>query len=118
MDAEIRIGDVCLDLAQASLVQVVGFRGTVEEHAEQDDGFSLAEYKANPLFEVDDSDAVWKCVYLQSHLKNAPSAAYDFPESRLARVPVEEANEDIQRVQETIEQQLITETKVEGEKQG
>jgi len=45
---------------------------------------------------------VWTCVYLKASLKSLPDASYDFPASRLARVPVEEAREEIPRVQRTI----------------
>jgi len=114
MDSEIRPGDVVLDLAQGALMQVVGHEGTVEEHAERE-GYNLAEYACHPLFGVKQDEPAWKCVYLKASLKSLPDASYDFPDSRLARVPVEEANESLWRVQAEIEQGLIDETKVEDE---
>jgi hypothetical protein len=115
MDSEIAVGDVVLDLAQGALMQVVEQSyESVEKHWDKE-GFDLAEYACHPLFGVEPDEPVWKCVYLKASLKSLPDASYDFPDSRLARVPVEEANEDLRRVQAEIEQELIDETKVEDE---
>jgi hypothetical protein len=101
IDSSIAIGDVVVDLAQGSLMQVVGYEGRVEQHAESE-GYDLAEYACHPLFDVQPDEMVWTCVYLGSSLKSLPDASYDSPASRLARVPVEEAREEIPRVQRTI----------------
>jgi hypothetical protein len=95
----IKPGDVVRDLAQGALMQVVEERGTVASVREEEE-FDLATYKSHPLFRVEDRDSVYSCVYLQDSLKSLPSKSYDYPESRLARVPVEEANDDLERVQD------------------
>ena len=101
VDSSIAIGDVVLDLAQGSLMQVVEKSyESVEKHWDKE-GYDLAEYACHPLFDVQSDEPVWKCVYLKASLKSLPDGSYDFPDSRLARVPVEEANEGLDRVQET-----------------
>jgi hypothetical protein len=112
MDSEIAVGDVVLDLVQGALMQVLSHEGTVEGHAERE-GYNLAEYACHPLFGVEQDEPAWKCVYLKASLKSLPDASYDFPDSRLARVPVEEANEDLRRVQKTVVQEMVDEAQAE-----
>jgi len=101
-DSSIAIGDVVLDLAQGSLMQVVERSyESVEKHWDEE-GYDLAEYACHPLFNVEPYEPVWTCVYLKASLKSLPDASYDFPDSRLARVPVEEANEELDRVQDKV----------------
>lgn len=106
VDSSIAVGDVVVDLAQGSLMQVVGHESTVEEHAESEN-YDLAEYACHPLFDVQPDEPVWTCVYLKASLKSLPDASYDFPDSRLARVPVEEANEELDRVQEASKEDVV-----------
>lgn len=100
VDGEIKIGDVAHDLAQnGSKVQVVGRAAdTVAEH-EGGESYDVSTYKANALLNVADDEPVWRCVYLSSELTTSFSNTYDIPDSRLARIPVEEANEDLRRFQ-------------------
>jgi len=112
VNSDIRVGDVVVDLAQSSLMQVVGLSGMVEEHAERE-GYDLREYACHPLFDVQSDEPIWNCVYLGKSLKSLPDASYDFPDSRLARVPVEEANERLQRVQDTIKDHRLADAEPE-----
>jgi hypothetical protein len=97
-DSAISIGDVCFDLAQCSKVQVVGHAADcVAEYSERE-GYDLAEYKCHPQLRVSEDEPVYTCVYLPDSLKSSVSGTYDFPESRLARCPVEEANEDLNHI--------------------
>jgi len=99
-DAAIRAGDVAIDLVERGKVLVVERTAiSVRKHREQEN-FDLAGYKSHPLLDVSDEETVWKCVYLPDKPKTEFSGTYDFPESRLARIPIEEANEDLRRPQE------------------
>lgn len=102
-DPGIRTGDVVNDLGQnGKLMQVVAKASeSVAEYRERED-FDLAEYKAHPLLDVSDEDTVWTCVFLTSEPSASFSGTYDYPESRLARQPVEEANQSLDRVQESL----------------
>lgn len=95
MDAAIKVGDVVHDLVERGKMQVVDEKGTVADVRDAE-GFDLAEYKAHPLLNVEDSDRVYTCVYLPDSPTMSFSGTYDFPESRLARIPVEEANQELQ----------------------
>lgn len=56
------------------------------------EGFDLLTYKMHPwLPGIDADDTVFKCVYLDGNPQSAhkPGKTYDFPESRLMRVPLE-----------------------------
>lgn len=95
VESTIKVGDVVHDLVERGKMQVVDEKGTVADVRETDE-FDLAEYKAHPLLDVHDDDRVYTCVYLPDSPTTSFSGTYDFPESRLARVPVEEANQDLQ----------------------
>jgi len=94
VDAAISVGDVAHDLAQkgGKVLVVDVAAATAEEYDERED-FDLVEYKSHPLLDVEASDTVFTCVYLPDEPTTTFSKTYDLPESRLARVPVEEASE-------------------------
>ncbi|MDL0127044.1 hypothetical protein [Halobacterium salinarum] len=108
-DSEIKVGDVVNDLGQnGKLMQVVDKAAdSVKEYRERED-FDLADYKAHPLLDVSDDDTVWTCVFLTSEPTASFSGTYDYPESRLARQPVEEANQDLDRVQDALITTVLT----------
>lgn len=98
-DTAIKVGDVAIDLVKRGKVQIVGrVAKTVTEHRRRVD-YDIAEYKANALLDVQDDQPVYSGVYLPDEPSTSFSGTYDFPASRLARVPVEEANEDLRRFQ-------------------
>lgn len=98
-DPAIQIGDVCIDLVERGKVQVVQqAAATVEEHRQYND-YDVAAWKANALLDVQDDEPVYKCVYLTENPSPSFSGTYDFPRSRLARQPVEEAHENLERIQ-------------------
>lgn len=107
VDSEIKPGDVAIDLAQGSLVQVVRkVYDTVERHKQQE-SYDIDTHGCNPLFNPDSQEPVFLCVYVGVNIKSLPDASYDFPASRLVRVPVEEANESLVRVQREIEVSVL-----------
>jgi|GEM_PF-6558231 len=98
-DADIKVGDVCIDLVKRGKVQVVGQPApSVGAHQDQND-YDIAQYKANALLDVSRPEPVFSVVYLPDEPSTSFSGTYDFPASRLARVPVEEANDDLRRHQ-------------------
>jgi len=101
-DARIRAGDVCIDLVERGKVYVMERAAiSVRKHREQE-SYDISDYKANALLDVRDEETVWTCVYLPDKPQTEFSGTYDFPESRLARVPVEEANQDLRKPQERL----------------
>lgn len=99
VDGEIKTGDVAHDLVKGGTVQVVDRAAlSVAEYRDRED-FDLATYQTHPLLDVSDHESVWTCVYLPSEPSVEFSGTYDFPESRLARIPVEEANQSVVRPQ-------------------
>lgn len=98
-DASIKVGDVCHDLIERGKVQIVAKKADTVADLREREKFDLADYKAHPLIRVPDDDTVWTAVYLPDKPTTTFNGSYDFPESRLARVPVEEANQDLMRVQ-------------------
>jgi len=99
VDGSLKVGDVAHDLIKRGKVIVVEkAAATVEDYRRFED-FDLVEYQSHPLLDVTDEETVWTCVYLPDEPKVDFSGTYDFPESRLARIPVEEVNDDIQRPQ-------------------
>lgn len=107
-DADIKVGDVCHDLIERGKVQIVAKAAdTVADYRDREE-FDLADYKAHPLLRVPDDDTVWTAVYLPDKPTTTFNGSYDFPESRLARIPVENANEAIQRVQRSLTVTLLT----------
>ncbi|WP_336359026.1 hypothetical protein [Haloarcula sp. CGMCC 1.6347] len=99
-DARIRTGDVVIDLVERGKMVVVGKAAHSVDAHRQTESYDISEYKSHPLLDVSDTEAVWTCVYLPDKPSTEFSGTYDFPESRLARVPVEEANQDLRRTQE------------------
>ena len=103
--SDIQTGDVVIDLTQnAKMVVLEQAAITVEEYSDRE-GFDLAEYKVHPQLRVSGTEPVFTCAYLKGELA-APGGTYDFPESRLARIPVEDANEDVMRIQDVIRTDL------------
>jgi hypothetical protein len=99
VDADIKIGDVVHDLVEGGAMVVVDRPADSVADLREREDFDLAGYKAHPLLDVTDDDAVFTCVYIPSQPTASFSGTYDFPEARLARVPVEAANQDLGRVQ-------------------
>lgn len=111
-DAEIRIGDVVIDLAQGRPMQVVdAYDWDAAEWSDRND-YDLTENYGNARLGAEPSDAVFECVYCSS-LKSEPSNSYAFPESRLARVETE-AGYDRFRVQERIRVQAFADLLAEA----
>lgn len=101
-DGQLKIGDTAHDLVKRGKVQVVGKAAdTVRKHRERED-YDIASYRANALLDVADDEPVYTCVYLPDEPTTSFSGTYDFPRSRLARVPLEAANQDLDRVQRDI----------------
>lgn len=106
-DPELKVGDVAHDLVKRGKVQVVAKAAdSVTDHRAQE-GFDLAEYKSHPLLDVAEDEPVYTCVYLPEEPTVSFSGTYDFPRSRLARIPVEEANEDLDRFQRELVVDLL-----------
>jgi len=109
IDRTVRPGDIALDQAQGTWVYVV--EQTSPEVAvwnRENDG-NLLDYAGNWLCGATLGDRVFAVVYLGGNgVKSAPSGSYDFPESRLARYPAEEANENLRRPQVDVLQRFIT----------
>jgi len=89
-------GSVALDLVTRQLLLVR--RGSYEDLAAhyEAEGYSLLSYGVHPYLPVTVDDAVYECVYLsdvtaESLANFGDAKTYDFPEGRLAHVPVEEA---------------------------
>jgi hypothetical protein len=99
-DARIRTGDVVIDLVERGKMVVVERAAHSVDAHRQTESYDISEYKSHPLLDVSDTEAVWTCVYVPDKPSTEFSGTYDFPESRLARVPVEEANQDLRRTQE------------------
>lgn len=101
VDPAIKAGDVCHDLAGSGKVQVVARAADTVADYREHKGFDLATYKAHPLLGVRDDEPVFSCAYLPSDptVSFGSNEPYSFPASRLARIPVEEAEPDLQRVQ-------------------
>lgn len=92
-ESKLKVGDAAHDLVEGGTVLVVErVADRVDEYSERE-GYDLAGYKAHPLLEVQPDEPVFKAVYLPSTPTTNFSGTYDFPASRLARIPVEEANE-------------------------
>jgi len=99
-DAAIRACDVAIDLVERGKVLVVEQAAkTVADHQQRED-YDIQSYKGNALLNVSDDETVWTVVYLSDKPTTEFSGGYDFPESRLARIPVENARESFRRPQE------------------
>mgnify|MGYP006271583899 CR=1 FL=1 len=99
-EADIRVGDVCLDLSQGRPVQVVEALTQNAAEWSNDNGYDLLGNYANERLESEPGDAVFECVYVGS-IQSEPSKTYAFPESRLVRIEVE-AGDGGRRVDERI----------------
>jgi hypothetical protein len=88
---EIRVGDVCLDLAQGQPVHVINDTGLNAYNWSQQNDYEITENYGNSRFDASDDDRVVEVVYC-SNIKNEPSKSYAFPVSRLARVETEAAD--------------------------
>jgi len=101
IDSRLRAGDVAIDLVERGKVFVVEKAAdTVTDHQQRED-YDIQDYKGNALLNVADDETVWTCVFLPDKPTTEFSGGYDFPESRLARIPVEESRESFRRPQET-----------------
>lgn len=92
MSKTIQVGDVVLDLAQGRAMHVLErYDGDAAEWSDEND-YDLTGNYGNSRLGATESDAVFECVYCNS-LKSEPSKTYAFPESRLARVETEAADD-------------------------
>ncbi|MFC6763576.1 hypothetical protein [Natrinema soli] len=90
-EQSIKLGDVCLDLAQGRPVHVVTDTGqTVAEWSEANN-YNLLDNYGNSRFDATNDDRVFDVVYC-SNLKSRPSKTYAYPESRLGRIESEAAD--------------------------
>lgn len=108
-ESEILIGDVCVDLVERGKVQVVDYAADSVEDHRAFSSIGVAEYKANALLDVHDHEPVYRCVYLPENPSISFSGTYDFPRSRLARCPIEDANNDLQRIQDELTMRILAE---------
>lgn len=102
VETTIVAGDVVHDLVKRGKMQVVAKAADSVAEYREEEGFDLADYKTHPLLDVSEDEPVFTCVYLPDSPTTSFNGTYDFPRSRLARVPVEEANEELDRVQRAI----------------
>jgi len=88
-------GDIAIDLVKRQPVYVIGrVAEDCIEYYEQE-GFDLVNYKTHPYLGVTPDDAVFECVFIGGlDDLHRFSDTYDYPETRLARVPVEIAWSD------------------------
>lgn len=91
-DAEIKIGDVCLDLAQGRPVHVVEDTQQTAAEWSGDNDYDLEANYGNSRFDTGPNDRVFDVVYC-SNIKSEPSKTYAMPESRLARVETEKGDD-------------------------
>lgn len=107
VESQIKIGDVCHDLVERGKLLIVGKAAdTVAEYRDAEN-FDLAGYKSHPLLHVSDDDPVYTGVYLPKNPTTEFSGTYDFPASRLARIPVEEASEEVRPPQHGLIQLVL-----------
>lgn len=107
VESALKVGDVAHDLVKRGKVQVVAKAAdSVAEHRGRE-GFDLATYKSHLLLDVAEDEPVFTCVYLPDEPTVSFSGTYDFPRSRLARIPIEEANEDLHRFQTEMVAELL-----------
>lgn len=98
-DPEIKVGDACHDLVERGKVIIVDKAAdSVAEH-KQSESYDIQTYKSHPLLNVSEDEPVFTAVYLPSNPTVKFSDKYDFPRSRLSRIPVENAGADLKRVQ-------------------
>lgn len=97
----LRVGDVCLDLAQGRPVQIISDPDQTAAEWSESNNYDLVGNYGNSRLGATEEDAVFDVVYV-SNLKNQPKKSYAFPESRLGRIEVEAAEEAISSIQEEI----------------
>jgi len=86
---EIVPGSVAIDLVTRQLVFVRQLSyETCREHYEQE-GYDLVTYKMHPWLGVTPDDTVWEVAFVDSNPEFGKT--YDYPDSRLMPVPVEQA---------------------------
>jgi hypothetical protein len=110
--ADIQVGDVVYDLAGdgAKLVIVDRLADSIEEHRAQEGvDYDIGSYKSHPHLPVRESDPVFECVFVPDTPGGTPSKTYDFPAGRLARAPIEAADEDLEHVRDTIVRDALEE---------
>lgn len=108
VDPAIQVGDIVHDLIERGHMRVLEHEGTVAEYRDRsDDDFDHTTYKTHPLIGVTDDEDVYRCVYLSSDPSVGYKQSYAFPESRLARAPVEEASKDLERPYHSIRRALL-----------
>jgi len=88
-DHEIGTADVVVDLVSGKSLQVVSRSSvTAGDHPQ------LRSDKTGAMFGADENDAVYNCVFLpDGEDVRPPSKTYAYPESRLLRYPVEDADD-------------------------
>jgi len=80
-EQSIKLGDVCLDLAQGRPVHVIADTGqTVAEWSEANN-YNLLDNYGNSRFDTTNDERVFDVVYC-SNLKSRSSKTYAYPESR------------------------------------
>ena len=90
-EQSIKLGDVCLDLAQGRPVHVIADTGqTVAEWSEANN-YNLLDNYGNSRFDTTNDERVFDVVYC-SNLKSRSSKTYAYPESRLGRIKSEAAD--------------------------
>ena len=89
---EIRVGDVCLDLAQGRPVHVIQDTGLDAVEWSDANGYELLENYGNSRLGASSGDRVYDVVYCSS-AKSEPSKSYAMPESRLLRIETEAADD-------------------------
>ena len=104
-DHSIEPGDVCIDLTSGRVLHVMDKAADRADEWSRENNYELCENYGNRRVGAEPSDTVWTCVYSNS-IQSEPSKDYAFPESRLARVETEAAN-DGERVQDTIRFDLL-----------
>lgn len=105
-DSRIKVGDVCIDLIKRGKVVVVGKAAdTVAEHQDREE-YDIADYKGNALLDMHRGEPVYTVVFCPDAPSTSFSGTYDMPRSRLARVPVEAANDALLRPQHELATQL------------
>lgn len=90
MTTAIESGDVVVDLASGSPMQVVGIASQ-----QAGDHPMVAGDAVGLMFGMDEDDVVYDCVFLPTpgDRLSPPTKTYAYPESRILRYPVENALE-------------------------
>jgi len=102
-DRRVAPGDVAIDLAQSSPVIVLRREADtvmdyMNDHGDRMDRH-LLDYPGNHLTGATEGDTVYRCVFVPNDVKSDEWRTYDYPETRLARVPAENSDDTVYRVQ-------------------